>query len=112
MIGKYFLFLILLGNITEFSLDASTKLFSRTGNLIYFLLGLISSIIMIVTLVYLFQISNLIYVNSMWEGIGILFETSLAFLILGEVLNNRYQYVGLGLIIVGLTLMNTGKIPY
>lgn len=112
MIGKYFLFLILLGNLIEFSNDASIKLFSRTGKSIYFLLGIILSIAMIITLVYLFQISNLMYVNAIWEGVGILFETSLAFLILGEVLNNRYQYVGIGLIILGLMLMNTGKIPY
>lgn len=112
MIGKYFLFLILLGNLIEFGNDASLKTFARTGKSIYFWLGVILSMAMIFTLIYLFQISNLIYVNAMWEGFGILFETALAFLVLGEFLNNRYQYIGIVLIIIGLILMNIGKVPY
>lgn len=112
MVGKYFLFLILLGNLIEFGNDASLKTFARTGKPIYFWFGVILSMAMIFTLIYLFQISNLMYVNAMWEGIGILFETALAFLVLGEFLNNRYQYIGIVLIIIGLMLLNIGKIPY
>lgn len=46
----------------------------------------------------------------MWHGVSAILETLAAYFILGERLNNPWQYVGLGLLIVGLFLVRMGGI--
>jgi multidrug transporter EmrE-like cation transporter len=46
----------------------------------------------------------------MWDGVSAILETLAAYFILGERLNNTWQYVGLVLLIVGLFLVRMGGI--
>ena len=48
---------------------------------------------------------NLIYVNGMWDGISCLLESIAAYVFLEQRLNEPCQYLGLGLIIVGIFLI-------
>lgn len=112
MINFNYFILILLANIFEFSSDASFKIFSRTGKQFFLFSGVVSNIFIMYLLYAILKISNLIYMNALWEGFGLIFESILAILLLGEKLNNIYQYYGLFFTILGMTLMNIGKIPY
>lgn len=107
-----YLFLIFLANISEFSSDASFKFFARTSKPFYLYSGVIFNIFIMYLLYEILKISNLVYMNALWEGTGLIFESVLAFILLGETLSNTYQYFGLFFTIVGMTLLNIGKIPY
>ena len=43
----------------------------------------------------------------MWDGISALIETLAAILFLGERFTNKYQYIGIALIILGLFFLKT-----
>lgn len=105
-------FLLLIGSLLEFSGDSSLKFFARTSNIYYGILGLFSYISMTWVLVILLKISNVMYTNVLWEGLGLILESSLAYILLGERLTNIYQYSGLFLVISGMSLLNIGKIPF
>ncbi len=104
--------LLFLGSFFEFSGDSSLKFYARTDKLYYGILGIISYISMTFVLVALLRVSNVMYTNVLWEGLGLILESGLAVLLLKEKLSNMYQYSGLFLVIVGMTLLNIGKIPY
>jgi len=46
----------------------------------------------------------------MWDGVSAIVETLAAYFILGERLNTTSQYIGLGMIIVGLFMLRMGGI--
>jgi multidrug transporter EmrE-like cation transporter len=46
----------------------------------------------------------------MWDGVSALLESVAAYLILGEKLNKPYQYIGLGVIILGIFILHSGGI--
>ena len=54
--------------------------------------------------------ANIIYVNGMWDGISGIVETIAAYVLLGEKLNTREQYFGLGLLMLGLLVFRAGGI--
>lgn len=111
MLNYRYLFLIILANIFEFTSDASFKFFARTNEISYLYSGVIANFFIMYLLYLLLKISNLVYMNALWEGTGLIFESFFAFILLGEVLSNNYQYFGLFFTILGMTLMNIGKIP-
>lgn len=63
-------------------------------------------------LIRLLRQSNVMYMNIMWDAVSIILETLLAFILLGETLDNNYQIAGGLLIIIGIILMTIGNIPY
>jgi len=78
------------------------------------------SVAVVLTIIYVLKFSNVIYMNIYWDATSIILETVLAYILLGEVLayillgevlDNKYQFVGLIMIIVGIVLLNQGKIP-
>lgn len=66
---------------------------------------------MIGVIIYILKFSNIIFMNTMWDATSIIIETLLAYYIIGETLNNKYQVSGLIIIIFGMILFNIGKIP-
>jgi multidrug transporter EmrE-like cation transporter len=44
-------------------------------------------------------------VNAAWDGISAFIESVLAFIVLGERFSDPNQYIGVGLIIVGLVFL-------
>lgn len=112
MLNYKYLFFIILANIAEFTSDASFKFFARTAQPFYLFAGVTANIVIMYLLYLLLKISNLVYMNALWEGWGLIFESLMAFILLGEVLANHYQYFGLFFTILGMILMNIGNIPY
>lgn len=90
--------------------DFKFKDFARLGGWENFAQGLAGYAGVIYFLIRSLRVGNVIYVNGMWDGISAILETAAAYLILGERLNNTWQYVGLGLLIVGLFLVRMGGI--
>ena len=57
-----------------------------------------------------FKMGNVIYVNGMWDGMSTVLETIAAYLILGDRLNTKTQWIGLGMLIVGIIMVRMGGI--
>lgn len=108
----YYYLLLLTGSLLEYIGDSNLKFFARNEGNIFGFIGLTSYITMTFVLVKVLQISNVMYSNVLWEGLGLILETSLAMFLLKETMSNIYQYIGLFLVIIGMFLLNIGKIPY
>jgi multidrug transporter EmrE-like cation transporter len=54
--------------------------------------------------------NNILWVNGMWSGSTLIFETAAAFFLLGERFEHPWQYVALLLIIVGVVGLKGHKI--
>jgi len=59
-------------------------------------------------LIMSFQHNNVLYVNGMWDGVSGLIESLAAYYILGDRFEKKSQYLGLGMIVVGVALMKDG----
>lgn len=104
--------LITLLSFVEYIGDASFKTYARSDEGMYLIFGIIAYALMVKLLISALRTSNLIYTNGMWDGISAIIGTTLAFILLGERLSNKYQWGGLAMIIAGVFLINVGKIPY
>lgn len=54
--------------------------------------------------------NNILWINGMWSGSTLIFETAAAFFLLGERFEHPWQYVALLLIIVGVVGLKGHKI--
>lgn len=54
--------------------------------------------------------SNILWINGMWSGSTLIFETAAAFFLLGERFDHPWQYVALLMIIAGVILLKGHKI--
>jgi len=106
-----FLSTILLASILEFFGDASFKTFARTNNYSILSGGLFIYAMMIAVIISILRYSNVIYMNTQWDAVSIIVEATLGYILLGERITNVYQLSGIGLIIIGVILMNIGTIP-
>jgi len=77
----------------------------------YLVGGVVSYLSMMWFLVYILKNTNVAYMNLQWDGLSIIIETVLAFILLGETLSNPAQYTGAIMMIIGILLLNYGKIP-
>ena len=107
-----FILTIALLSLFEYVGDASFKTFARSDDYKYLLLGLIAYAFTIKLLIESLKTGNLIYTNGMWDGISAIIGTLLAYFLLKETLTNGMQWSGLLFIILGVFLLNIGKIPY
>ena len=96
--------------IAEIFGDFKFKDYARLGGAGNFAQGLFGYAGVILFLIRSLRVGNVIYVNGMWDGISAILETLAAYFILGERLNNPWQYAGLGLLISGLFLVRMGGI--
>ncbi len=53
---------------------------------------------------------NVMYVNGMWDGISGIIESIAAYILRGERLNTMNQYIGIGMISIGIYLLHSGGI--
>ncbi len=88
--------------------DTGAKQFANNGGIANLSIGLGGYISIFMMLVYTIQGSTLLVVNNAWDGMSSLIESFYAFFILGERLENKYQYIGILFIISGLWLL---KLP-
>ncbi len=68
--------------------------------------GIVGYIGVIYFLIMALQGSTLLYVNSMWDAMSTVIESTFAFVVLGERFDNIWKYIGMGFIFVGMFLMH------
>ena len=88
--------------------DTGAKLFANNGGILNLGIGIFGYIGVFLMLIVSLQGSTLMMVNGAWDGISGLFNSIYSYFILGERFDSISQYIGLGLIIVGIFLL---KIP-
>ena len=98
--------------IAEIFGDFSLKDYAREERPIDLTKGLVGYAGVIFFLIKSLVQANVIYVNGLWDGISGLIETIAAYVILKERLNTRAQYIGLGILILGLFMFRMGGIAY
>ena len=106
----YYLLLIIILSFFEFIGDSNFKSYARSNKNSCLVFGMIAYLIMIFCLVTALKHGNLMFTNSMWDGISAILSTLGAYFLFHERLNNKLQWVGLGLIFVGCILLGQGKI--
>lgn len=106
-----YLITIIVLSLIEFLGDASLKLYNKGGGNMYLLSGTSAYALIVLGVIYTLKYSNVAYMNLLWDGMSILIETGLAMLLLHETLSNSAQYTGAIFLIIGVVLMNIGKIP-
>jgi multidrug transporter EmrE-like cation transporter len=97
-------------SLSEVVGDFGFRAFARHGGMANFGQGAAGYIGVIYFLIKCFSSANVIYVNGMWDGMSAVIETLAAYFILGDRLNTRIQWIGLGLLIVGITMVKMGGI--
>jgi multidrug transporter EmrE-like cation transporter len=88
--------------------DFGFKQFANKGGIISFAIGAIGYIGVVCALIVSLQNSTILMVNAAWDGISGLIESVLAYFVLGERLESKWQYLGILFISLGLYLL---KIP-
>ena len=88
--------------------DFSLKNYANDKGISYLFSGIIGYIGVVIFLIVSLQGSSVLLVNTAWDGISTLIEGFAAYIILGERLDNYFQYVGFFFIVIGLFLL---KIP-
>jgi len=104
--------LIVALSLAEIVGDTQFKFYARTGNQENLIFGLTGYAVVIYFLIKALKVANIVYVNGMWDGVSALLETLFAIYILKETLNTRWQYLGIGLIILGIFLLHMGGASY
>jgi multidrug transporter EmrE-like cation transporter len=107
-----FVLIILFASLLEYLGDSNFKFYARENENKYLIYGGGSYILMVYILIKILRYSNVMYMNIMWDATSIILETVLAYILLGEYLDNRYQMTGFIFIVAGIILLNVGKIPY
>jgi multidrug transporter EmrE-like cation transporter len=85
--------------------DFNAKWYAQTNKPVFLAGGIVGYLGILFYLIKCLRTHNLLYVNGMWDGISTVIESLAAYVVLGDRLTKPEQYVGLGLVIVGLFLL-------
>lgn len=85
--------------------DFMLKSYSTTGLTSKLGLGLLGYIGVVISLIWSFKTGNVLVVNGLWDGMSTIIESLAAYLILGDRLENPYQYFGLVMTIAGVYML-------
>jgi multidrug transporter EmrE-like cation transporter len=103
-IDTNFIYLICLCIVEIFG-DFTLERYTRTWNILDLASGSGWYVGVVFFLVKSLTGSNILYVNGMWDSMSCLTESICAYVFLGERFTDPFQYVGLGLTIVGIFLL-------
>jgi multidrug transporter EmrE-like cation transporter len=107
-----FIYIILL-SVVEVYGDFALRFYAQTNKISWLVHGIVGYVGVVALLVASLKYNNILYVNGMWDGISGVFESLAAYIILGDRLKKKSQYLGLGLIIAGVVLLKDGfPIPF
>ena len=95
-------------SLTEIFGDFALKKYANDGGIANLGYGILGYVGVIYFLVESLRGSSVLMVNAAWDGISAFVESLMAYLILGERFSDPNQYIGIGLIVVGLFFL---KIP-
>jgi multidrug transporter EmrE-like cation transporter len=85
--------------------DFFLRFYAQTNKLEYLLNGILGYIGVVYYLIKSLRDDNVLYVNSMWDGISGVIESFAAYILLGDRLQHSYNYIGLVLIYAGILIM-------
>lgn len=102
---------ILLLSLAEVFGDFEFKAYARTNETSHLIGGIVGYIGVMYFLVQALKSANVLYVNGMWDGISAIIESVLALILLRETLRSPIQYMGLGVIVIGIFMLHSGGIP-
>ena len=95
-------------SVVEIYGDFALRFYAQTNKLIWLLHGLVGYAGVVWLLIVSFKFKNVLYVNGMWDGVSGLIESLAAFVVLGDRLEKKSQYLGIILIIAGVVLLKNG----
>ena len=96
-------------SVVEVFGDFNLRWYAETNNTMYFVYGLIGYAGVIYCLIRSLRSGNVLYVNGMWDGVSGVVESIAAYFVLGDRLEHPFQYVGLVLIISGISLLRKAE---
>lgn len=96
---------IVLLSVVEIYGDFFLKFYSTSGKITDLLNGILGYVGVVYFLIKSLKGGTVLYVNGMWDGISGLVESVAAYVILGERLERMSQYMGLGMVIIGIVLL-------
>lgn len=99
-----FLYVVILSAVEIYG-DFNLRWFAQTQKPNFLLQGILGYIGVVYFLIQSLTYGNVLYVNGLWDGISGVIESLAAYYYLGDRLKNTQQYVGLLMIIAGVTLM-------
>ena len=102
-----FLFLITLLSLVEFGGDANFRIYDKKKQIQNLIIGILFYILLVKILIESLKRNNVILTNGMWDGLSALIGTVLAIVLLHEKFTHWTQWVGIFLVISGITLLNT-----
>jgi multidrug transporter EmrE-like cation transporter len=85
--------------------DFMLKEYATTGLLSKLGFGLFGYIGVVVALIWSFRTGNVLMINGLWDGMSTIIESLAAYFILGDRLQNPYQYAGLLFTTLGIFLL-------
>ena len=92
-------------SIVEVYGDFALRFFAQTNNVNWLIHGLVGYAGVIYLLIKSFKFKNVLYVNGMWDGVSGVFESAASYLLLGDRFERMEQYLGLGMIMLGVILV-------
>jgi multidrug transporter EmrE-like cation transporter len=95
-------------SITEIFGDFALKKYANEGGLLYLVYGILGYFGVVYFLIESLRGSSVLMVNAAWDGVSAFLESLMAFVVLGERFSDPNQYIGIGLIVLGLFFL---KIP-
>ena len=88
--------------------DFQLRWYAQTNLLKHLVQGIAGYIAVVFFLIRSFRSDNVLYVNSVWDGLSSIIESVAAYYYLGDRLKSTHQYLGLVMTIVGVILLKTG----
>lgn len=95
-------------SIIEIYGDFALRFYAQTNKLSWLVQGIAGYIGVVYFLIQSLRHGNVLYVNGLWDGMSGLFESIAAYVILGDRLDKKSQYLGAGMIVVGVYLLKNG----
>lgn len=89
--------------------DVAFKLFANDHGIVYLGIGVIAYTLMSGVLIVALQNSTILLVNNSWDAMNTVLQSVVAYFLLGERFEHYTQYLGVGLVVLGMYLM---KIPW
>ena len=92
-------------SVVEIFGDFMLKSYATTGILSKLFAGCLGYVGVVLSLIWSFKTGNVIMINGLWDGMSSIIESIAAYLILGDRLENPYQYMGLVMTCLGIFLL-------
>lgn len=88
--------------------DFALRFYAQTNKLSWLIQGIAGYVGVVYFLIQSLRHGNVLYVNGLWDGMSGLTESIAAYVILGDRLNKKSQYLGALMIIIGVYLLKNG----